>query len=163
MPLAPGSRRLRYAVLSAVGVAALLVSPALGRASTTAEYRPRVAPDGLSTGCYPLPGGVTLPVTAVLRRDGETLTAAGVRRRLLLHVDRLDAAAAVAEVEAAFAAAGVAGLVTVTGRDLDVPDDALVRSSLVLDLPPIAPQLDDRVCSDENSTKRFLPDLPDDS
>ncbi len=152
------------AVLGAlVALVLLLISPALGRAPVSGQYRPLLPPDGLTNGCYPLPGDVVPDFAYVLRRDGDTVDAHGLHRRTVLQLDRVDAAEAVRRIQAQLAAAGVAAAdVRVTARDFEgVPDDAVVRGEMVLDLPTIAAQSDDPVCDDANSTKRFTPDLPD--
>lgn len=157
--------RLRHRVLVVAGLVAvvlLFLSPTFGRAPVSGQYRPLLPPDGLTTGCYPLPGGVLPTFAYVLRRDGDVLDGAGLHRRTVLHVDGMDAAAAVASIEAQFADAGVAGDVRVSAHDFEgVPDDAVVRAEMVLDSPVVGAQSDDPVCDDPNSTKRFTPDLPD--
>ncbi|MCW2815076.1 MAG: hypothetical protein JWN84_2531 [Nocardioides sp.] len=161
--LVPTRPRHRVAVVAGlVAVVLLFLSPTFGRAPVSGQYRPLLPPDGLTTGCYPLPGGVVPDFAYVLRRDGEVLDAQGLHRRAVLHFDRVDAAEAVATIVAQFEAAGVAPDVRVSARDFDgIPDDAVVRGEMVLDLPVVAEQSDDPVCDDPNSTKRFTPDLPD--
>lgn len=161
--LLPTRPRHRVAAVGAlVAVVLLLLSPTFGRADVSGQYRPDLPPDGLANGCYPLPGGVVPDLAYVLRHDGDTVDAQGVRRRVVLHFDLVDAAQAVSTVTAQLDAAGVADDVTVRARDFpDLPDDAVVRGEMVLDLPSIAVQSDDPVCDDPNSTKRFTPDLPD--
>lgn len=160
--LVPALARHRVALgVTVVAVVLLLVSPLLGRSPVEGQYRPLVPADGLTTGCYPLPGGVVPDFAYVLRRDGDTLDAHGLRRRAVLHYDRVDGAQATATIQAQFAAAGVADEVHVSTRDFDVPDDAVVRGEMVLDLPVVAVASDEPVCHDHNSTKRFTPDLPD--
>lgn len=162
MSLVPTRLRHRAALVVAVAAVALvLLSPAFGRAPVSGQYRPLVPPDGLTNGCYPLPGGVVPDFAYVLRRDGETLDAHGLRRRAVLHYDRVDGAQATSTIQAQFAAAGVADQVHVWTRDFDVSDDAVVRGEMVLDLPVVAVASDEPVCRDHNSTKRFTPDLPD--
>lgn len=145
----------------AVALLALVLSPLAGRADVSGQYRPLVPPDGLTTGCYPLPGDVELDFAAVLRSDGTVLDADGLHRRVVLQFDLVSAAEATASAEASFAAAGVADDVRVRAHDLDVPADQVVRGVMVLDLPLVRRQSDDAVCFDANSTKRFTPDLPD--
>jgi hypothetical protein len=160
--LVPTRTRHRVVLGTVLAVVLLLVSPALGRAPVTGQYRPLLPPDGLTNGCYPLPGGVVPGFAYVLRRDADTVDARGIHRRTVLHYDRVDAAQAVRTIEEQFAAAGVAADVRVTAHDFEgVADDAVVRGEMVLDLPSIAAQSDDPVCDDANSTKRFTPDLPD--
>lgn len=159
----PTSPRRRVAVVGAVlAVVLVLLSPLFGRADVGGTYRPIVPPDGLATGCYPLPGGVVPDFTYVLRRDADTVTADGLRRRTVLHFDRVGAEEARATIEAQFAEAGVADDVRVEARDFpDATDESVVRGEMVLDLPVTAVRSDDPVCRDANSTKRFTPDLPD--
>ncbi len=160
--LVPTRSRHRVVLGVTAGVVVLALSPLAGRADVNGSYRPVLPPDGLTTGCYPLPGGVVPDFAYVLRRDGDTVDARGLHRRTVLHFDRVDAAEAVRTIEAQFAAAGVSSDVSVSARDFEgVPDDAVVRGEMVLDLPAIAAQSDDPVCDDPNSTKRFTPDLLD--
>lgn len=159
--LVPSRSRDRWLVVLAVVVVVLALSPLAGRADVSGQYRPLVPPDGLTTGCYPLPGDVELDFAYVLRTDGTVLDAGGLHRRVVVQLDQVSAADATASAEASFAAAGVGDDVRVRARDLDVPDDQVVRGVMVLDLPVVARQLDDAVCFDANSTKRFTPDLPD--
>ncbi|MDO9456980.1 hypothetical protein [Nocardioides sp.] len=163
MSLVPTRPRARVAAVAAVvGVALLFLSPVFGRAAVSGQYRPLLPADGLTTGCYPLPGGVVPDFPYVLRHDGDTVDAAGIHRRVVLHFDRVDAAEAVGTIEDQLAEAGVADGTHVEARDFeDVPDDAVVRGEMVLDLPSIGVQSDDPVCDDPNSTKRFTPDLLD--
>lgn len=160
--LVPSRARHRVAIGAAVtGVVLVFVSPVLGRSPVGGQYRPLVPADGLTNGCYPLPGGVVPDFAYVLRRDGDTLDAHGLRRRVVLHYDRVDGAQATATIQAQLDQAGVGDEVHVSTRDFDVPDDAVVRGEMVLDLPVVAVASDEDVCRDHNSTKRFTPDLPD--
>jgi hypothetical protein len=161
--LVPTRPRHRVAVVGAlVALVLLFLSPTFGRADVSGQYRPELPADGLTNGCYPLPGGVVPDFAYVLRLDGDTVDAHGIHRRVVLHFDRVDSATAISRITAQLTEAGVADVVTVTARDFpDVPDDAVVRGEMVLDLPSIGPQSDDPVCADPNSTKRFTPDLPD--
>ena len=123
-----------------VVVVLVLLSPTFGRAPTGGSYRPLLPPDGLTNGCYPLPGGLVPGFAYVLRADGDTLDATGLHRRTVLHFDRVDAAEARRTIEAQFAAAGVSSDVRVVARDFAGPDDlraddAVVRGEMVLDLP----------------------------
>lgn len=157
--------RGRRGVLVGVAVVVfVLCTPLLGRADVTGNYRPLLPPEALSTGCYPLPGGVVPDFEYVVRRDADTLTADGVRRRLLLHYDRIGAAEAERTLRDQLERAGVGGDVRISAHDFEgVPDDAVVRGEMLLDLPVVERQSDDPVCSDPAATKRFTPDLPDDS
>lgn len=161
--LVPTRPRDRVVVLAGLVVVVLLVlSPLYGRAEVVRTYRPLLPPDGLTTGCYPLPGGVVLDFAYVLRRDGETVNADGIRRRVVLHVDEIGAEEAVARTEALFDAAGAGDGVGVRGRDFEgLAPDAVVRGELVLDLPPTTRRSDRPDCDNVYSTKRFPPDLLD--
>ncbi|WP_134766582.1 hypothetical protein [Nocardioides sp. 1609] len=162
MSLIPTRPRARLSAAAlVVGSVLVLVSPVLGRADVNGSYRPVLPPDGLTTGCFPLPGGVVPDFAYVLRRDGDTLAADGLRRRTVLQLDRIDAGEAKARLEAQFGEAGVRD-VRIEARDFEgVPDDAVVRGEMVLDLPVVTRQSDDPDCFDLNSTKRFTPDLAD--
>ncbi|GAA5155467.1 hypothetical protein GCM10023340_40800 [Nocardioides marinquilinus] len=159
LPSRPRGRAIAVAVV--VGVALVLVSPLFGRAAVTGMYRPVLPGDGLTSGCYPLPGGAQLDFPYVLRSDSDVLDAHGLHRRVVLHYDRVDGAEAVARAEAAFEAAGVADRVGVSARDFDVPDDYVIRGEMVLDLPLTGRESDDPDCENLFVTKRFTPDLPD--
>ncbi|WP_139982412.1 hypothetical protein [Nocardioides litoris] len=154
-------RRLLVLSAAAAAVALVVVSPFLGRADVSGQYRPLLPPDGLASGCYPLPGGVVPEFAYVLRRDGDMLSVDGLRRRAVLHYDRVSGAEATAVLEQQLAAAGVDEPVTITTEDFDVPADSVVRGEMVLDLPVVARQRDEPTCRDANSTKRFAPDLVD--
>ena len=145
-----------------VGAVLLALSPLFGRAEVVRTYRPLLPPDGLTTGCYPLPGGVVPDFAYVLRRDGETVNAQGIRRTVVLHLDEIDAADAVARARALFDEAGVGDDVHVRAWDFEgIADDAVIRGEMVLDLPPTARSSDSPDCDNVYSTKRFTPDLPD--
>lgn len=159
----PAVTRLRARkgpVVAALAVVLVLISPLLGRADVWGQYRPVLPPAGLTTGCYPLPGGVVPDFDHVLRLDSDVLGSGGLRRRTVLHLDRTSAAEAVEVLRAQLAVAGVADRVDVRARDFDEAE-GLVRGEMVIDSPVIARQSDDPVCRDPNSTKRFTPDLPD--
>lgn len=160
--LVPSTPRARVAMGAAVlGIAVVAISPALGRADVVGNYRPLLPPDGLTTGCYPLPGAVVPDFEYVLRRDGDTLGAAGLRRTVVLHVDRIAPEQARVRLAAQFAAAGVEGVGIEAHEFAGLADDAVVRGELVLDLPSVARQSDSPDCDNVYSTKRFTPDLAD--
>ncbi len=92
------------------------------------------------------------------RRDGRR---PGIRRRVVLHFDELDAVDAVARLEAQVAAAGVGTTSTCGPRLRGRRRRRPVRGELVLDLPPTVRQSDSPDCDNVYSTKRFTPDLPD--
>lgn len=162
MPVLPTRPRRRawLALAIALGVA-LLVSPFTGRAEVDGGYRPLLGPDALKARCYPLPGDVELPFPYVLRHDGQVLGAGGLRRQLVLHYDVVDGAEARRRAEEAFAEAGVAADVHLTVRDFDVPDDAIVRGEMVLELPVEQLASDAAACRDPYVTKRFPADAED--
>ena len=120
-----------------VAVVLLLLSPTFGRAAVSGQYRPLLPPDGLTNGCYPLPGGVVPDFAYVLRRDGDTVDAAraapargaALRPGRRGRGDRDDPGAV------RRGRGGRRGR-RVSARDFPgVPDDAVVRGEMVLDLP----------------------------
>lgn len=155
----------------------LLLSHRFGRAEPTADYRPEVPPDALATGCFPLPGGAELTFAYQVRRDGDVETDGEMRRRLIGQYDLIDEDAALAAIVADFADAGFvpsqrpapsydAVLRRPGGNGQDVvrvmveqlpgiEEDTLVRGTFELDLPVVAAQKDDAVCSDPKATKRW--------
>ncbi len=139
---------------------ALLVSPALGRADPSGNYRPALPPDALTNGCWPLPGGVRLGFGYQVRTDDLVTTAAGRRRIVVLHFDRLDADEAEHSARQAFAAAGVDDAYVTASDFDDALPDAVVRGEMRLDLPPSRPAGGD-LCHQPFSTKRFTPDMED--
>lgn len=161
--LVPSQRRHRAVAAGVlVAVVVLLLSPTFGRADVSGQYRPQVPADGLTNGCYPLPGGVVPDFAYVLRRDGDLVDGRGVHRRVVLQYDRIGAAQAVSTLEAQLDAAGVGDQVTVRARDFEGQGEgSVVRGEMVLDLPSVPVASDAAVCADPNSTKRFTPDLPD--
>lgn len=171
--MAPNSpaRRLKRWVIAALCVLAVVLialSPSFGRAKPTGEYRPPLPPDALKNGCYPLPEGVELDFSYQVRTDGDV----GGRRILVLQYNLIDLDEAVRSLVNSFLDAGY----TRTGdepADLrfekpgspdvfasatplsPLKDDQLVRGTIQLDLPIVARQSDDPVCSNVESTKRF--------
>lgn len=157
-----GRRRLVVvALLGAVALVLLALSPSFGRADPTGNYRPALSSDALVDGCWPLPGGVLLDFGYQVRTDDLVDTATGERRRIVLHYDEISGADAVAAVRADFAAAGLADDVEASAHDFTETDpDARVRGEMTLDLPASEP--DGRPeCQDPFSTKRFTPDMED--
>lgn len=176
-------RRPRRWVLGAavvVAVVAVAVSPSRGRADPSGEYRPPVPPDALSTGCYPLPGDARFDFPYQVRRDGDV----GSRRALEVQYDLVDRDEAVQGVVEAFTEVGfeVTGgaaaldVVPEVGDEdavsltlsrggervlaevvpfAETSSDQIVRGTIRLDLPQVAAQSDDPVCSDPSSTKRY--------
>lgn len=176
----------RIGALAGIGlvIAVLLLSHRFGRADPTGAYRPDVPPDALATGCFPLPGGVTLDFGYQIRRDGDVEVGGGVRRILVGQYDEIDEPEALDAIIADFVEAGFveAGFVEAEGSApydavlrKDAPDgsdvvgvivtqlpdieaDVLVRGTFVLDLPVAElPEDPPEVCSDQDSTKRFVP------
>ncbi|MEZ0577271.1 hypothetical protein [Nocardioides sp. MH1] len=135
----------------ALAVAAVLISPALGRAVPSGSYRPDLPPDPLRLGCYPLPSGLVLDFPYQVRTDGNV----DGHRLLTLQWDELDPAEVRARLDAALARAGLprrAALVT------PYADDAIVRGTVVLHLPVARLASSDPACRDPRTTKRFPPD-----
>jgi len=141
-------------VAAIVAVAAILVSPALGRAVPTNNYRPALPPDPIALGCYPLPRGLTLDFPYQVRSDGND----GGRRILTLQWDLLDAAAVRRQLGAALDRAGLPRRSATVTPFPDLAPDAIVRGTVVLRLPVAALANDDPACHDPATTKRFPPD-----
>ena len=147
-------------------VALLLVglSPLFGRSAPTGNYRPALPPDALTDGCWPLPGDVRLDFAYQVRTDDVVATSAGPRRVVVLHYDQVSAGEALAAVQAAFAAEGLADDVEISAHDFsdtaDLADTAVVHGEMVLDLPPSEPERRPE-CLDPFSTKQFTTDMPD--
>jgi len=89
--------------VAAVLLALVLVSPHVGRAEPTGNYRPPLPAAALSTGCYPLPAGLSLDFPYQVRTDGDV----GPRRRLVVQYDEVDRATVVRRLDAALARAGL--------------------------------------------------------
>ncbi len=157
--------RPRARVLALAGLAGLLLvvlSPLFGRADVGGSYRPLLPADGLTNGCYPLPGDVRLDFPYVLRRDSQIVAAEGLRREVVLHFDRIDAAEAIARTEETFRAAGVLDQVDIRARDFEGnDDDAVIRGEMLLRLPVTSVRPTGVDCLNLWSTKRITPDLPD--
>ncbi|MDZ5619642.1 hypothetical protein SFC88_02330 [Nocardioides sp. HM23] len=151
-------RRLVVTILivAAVGVVvvAILVSPALGRATPTGSYRPPLPPDTIELGCYPLPRGLTLDFPYQVRSDGDVHG----RRVLTLHWDELAAADVRRRLDAALDHAGLPRRTATVTPFPDQPADAIVRGTVVLRLPVARLGSADPTCADPRTTKRF----PDD-
>lgn len=158
----------------AVVVVLLVValSPSFGRAEPTGNYRPDLAPAALDTGCYPLPEGLTLDFPYQVRTDGDVIVDGEQRRELRLQYDLVGAEEVVESLTASFLDAGFtavaptgdvleferadAGSVTATVTPLaDVPEDSIVRGTVVFDLPSVPLASDDPICDDPYATKRF--------
>ncbi|UMG93857.1 hypothetical protein [Nocardioides sp. TF02-7] len=159
------------------GLVVLLLSQQLGRADPTQDYRPELPPDALTTGCYPLPGGVRPDFPYQVRRDRDVTTEAGPRRRLEGQYDVVDEQEALAALVADFEAVGFRSLADPGDHDAvlrrpgggpdavvrirvepfpGVGEESLVRGTFELDLPvhrlpPDAPA----VCHDAKTTKRW--------
>ncbi|GEP35560.1 hypothetical protein NSZ01_33280 [Nocardioides szechwanensis] len=158
----------------AVVVVLLVValSPSFGRAEPTGNYRPDLAPDALDTGCYPLPEGLILDFPYQVRTDGDVTVDGEQRRELRVQYDVVGADEVVESLTASFLDAGFttvtatgdvltfersdAGAVTATVTPLeDVPEDSIVRGTVVFDLPSVPLASDDPICDDPYATKRF--------
>lgn len=169
----------RIGALAGIGlvIVVLLLSHRFGRADPTGDYRPDVPPDALATGCFPLPGGVTLDFGYQIRRDGDVEVDGELRRRLVGQYDEIDEAEALDAIVADFIEAGFvaskrpapydavlrksadgrAELVRVSVDQLDgIEEDTLVRGTFELDLPVARLSADaPAVCSDPRATKRW--------
>ena len=165
-------RRALVGLAVVVGLVLVALSPSFGRAEPTGSYRPDLPPDALTNGSYPLPDGLTLDFPYHVRADGDVRIDGGPRRELRLQYDVVDADEVVESLTASFLDAGFTsiagsgdepaferadtGTVTATVTPLEgVPDDSIVRGTIVLDLPSIPVASDDAVCDDPYSTKRF--------
>lgn len=167
-------RRSVLALLGAAAAVLVLLSPHVGRAEPTGNYRPSLPPDALATGCWPLPGDVVPPVPYVVRWDGDIATSSGARRRWVAHVAEVAPEVARDRVVDAFDRAGFTRVpekgaavvlrddtgavvrvtvVAVPGAD----EDTLVRGILRLDLPVVRAARDDEVCAEPKSSKRWSP------
>lgn len=143
-------------VASAVvlAVVAVLVSPALGRAVPSGDYRPPLPPDTIELGCYPLPRGLTLDFPYQVRSDGDV----DGHRALTLHYDELGAAEVRRRLGAALDRAGLPRRAATVTPFPNLPPDAIVRGTVVLTLPVVPLSGDDPACTDPLTTKRFPED-----
>lgn len=171
----PRGRRVGVAVGVVAVLVLLLLSHSFGRAVPTNNYRPLLPPDALATGCFPLPGGADLEFAHQIRRDGDVETPTGARRQLDGQFDLVGRDEAVEAIVAAFVEVGFSEVsreddgdsLVVELRDGDetvgvraaefsgIDADTLVRGEFTLDLPVVAAALDDPVCDDPKSTKRW--------
>ena len=151
-------RRRWWVVLAPVAVVLLLISPHVGRAVPSGDYRPVLPTDAIAAACFPLPDGLTFDFPYQVRRDGDVGRGTARHRRLVVQYDEVDEATARERIRAALVRAGLspdAASVTAYPR---VPSDSLVRGQIVLRLPRASRQ---RVadlrgdCLDPFSTKRF--------
>ncbi len=141
-------------VAGAVCVLAVLVSPHVGRAEPTGNYRPILPPDTVALGCYPLPDGLTLDFPYQVRSDGDV----DGNRHLVLHWDELDEAEVRRRLDAALDRAGLPrGAASVTPLD-SLPPDSIVRGTVELELPVVELASDDPDCLNPRTTKRFPAD-----
>lgn len=142
-------------------LALLLISPHVGRAEPSGNYRPPLPADALASGCYPLPTGMTIDFPYQVRSDGDVDGPGGRHRRLVLQYDEVDRATAQQRIAAALRRAGLpAGNATVTSY-ARIPSDSIVRGEIVLTLPTVALHSDvpdPAQCANPFSTKRFPPD-----
>ncbi len=147
-----------WGVLLVATVATVALSPRLGAAEPTFNYRPALPEDALVNGCWPLPGGARFEFGYQVRRDTVELTTAGTRRVLVLHYDRVDPGVARALVDAALTRAGVPErrfrVWVHPFEQLDA--DALVRGEMVLWLPPTQPRGASPECTNPFATKNFI-------
>ncbi len=169
-------RRSALVLLGAAAVALMLISPHVGRAEPSGDYRPALPPDALAAGCWPLPGDVVPPVPYVVRWDGDVTTSLRTRRWWVAHVAEVAPEVTRGRVVDAFTGAGFArireegsavvlrddagAVVRVTVVALRGADeDTLVRGILHLDLPVVGPARDDEACADQRSSKRWPPEF----
>lgn len=157
------ARRRWWLLPALIALVLLLVSPHVGRAEPTGNYRPPLPADALATGCYPLPSGMTIDFPYQVRSDGDVEGPGGQHRRLVLQYDEVDRATAQQRITAALRRAGLPpGNASVTSY-ARVPSDSIVRGEIVLTLPSVAQQRDvpdPAQCANPFSTKRFPPDWP---
>lgn len=168
-------RRIAVLALTAITLVVVAFSGSFGRAQTIGSYRPELLAAALSNGCWPLPAGVVFDFPFQVRSDGDVGPAGHERRRLVMQFDLMGADTARQQVSDALVSAGfvesgsprsadLAFVKSGFGRvDLDVtalegvPDDSIVRGTIVLTLPSTQAQSDSPICSDPSSTKRFPP------
>jgi hypothetical protein len=165
-------RRTATGLAVVVVLVLVALSPSFGRAEPTGNYRPDLPPDALTTGCYPLPDGLTLDFPYQVRTDGDVTVDGELRRELTVQYDLVDAPEVVQSLTASFLDAGFTagapggdelvfergdtGPVTATVIPLEgVAEDSIVRGTLVLDLPSVPLSSDDPICDDPYVTKRF--------
>ncbi|MGD9959888.1 hypothetical protein [Nocardioides sp.] len=173
--------RSRWGWLVGAGLLLVVVlfSGSFGRAEPTGHYRPALPPDALTNGCWPLPPGVRLDFPHQVRRDSDLGGEDHLRRRLVLQYDVVDEATALAGLRRAFTAGGftphpgprpgmlafhspTSGAILASLTPLPgVPEDSIVRGTIVLNLPSTPVQSDSPVCADPFSTKRFGPSTGD--
>ena len=145
-------------LLVVVLLAALLISPHVGRAVPSGNYRPVLPTDAIASGCFPLPPGLTLDFPYQVRSDTDVGRGAARHRRLVVQYDEIDAATASERIRAALVRAGLspdAATVTAYPR---IPSDSVVRGRLVLRLPLAHRKRTADLrgsCLDPFSTKRF--------
>ncbi|RNL65329.1 hypothetical protein EFK50_05050 [Nocardioides marmoriginsengisoli] len=165
-----GSRKRATVVAGCVlGAVLIVLSPQFGRAEPSGRYRPPLPPDALTTGCYPLPTGLTIDFPYQVRTDEDL--ADGRTRRLVLQYDEIDADQARRDLAEALVRAGFTprargdvldyakpGVGQVRATITPIPrlgDDDLVRGTVELILPKVARTSDAPECLDRFSTKRF--------
>lgn len=144
---------LLVVVAVAVGVVVILISPALGRAAPTGNYRPTLPPDTIELGCYPLPRGLSFDFPYQVRSDGNV----DGRRILTLHYDELEASEVRRRLGAALDRAGLPRRTATVTAFPDLTPDAIVRGTVVLRLPVVLLSSTDPACTDPRTTKRFPP------
>jgi hypothetical protein len=138
----------------AVAVVVILISPALGRAAPSGDYRPPLPPDTIELGCYPLPRGLTFDFPYQVRSDGNV----DGRRILTLHYDELVASEVRRRLGVALDRAGLPRRTATVTAFPDVSPGAIVRGTVVLRLPVVRLSSVDPACIDPRTTKRFPPD-----
>lgn len=176
-PAPRGRRRtIGFGALLVLTVLVVLASPHLGRAEPDHNYRPDLPPAALTTGCYPLPGGVVLDLPHQVRWDGDVeVEGGGMRRELRGQYDLVDRDEALDRLTASFARAGFVTadepeddgwallrrddeVVRLRVREIaDTSAATLVRGEFELDLPVAARASTAAVCGQRPSTKRWGP------
>ena len=151
-------RRRWWLAAVLVALVLLLVSPHLGRAEPTGNYRPPLPADALASGCYPLPAGMTVDFPYQVRSDGDVDGPGGPHRRLVLQYDEIDRVTALDRITAALVRAGLPATDATVTAYPRIPSDSIVRGRIVLRLPSVAEQThvpDPAQCANPFSTKRF--------
>ena len=152
-------KRRHWSLLCGAAVlAALLISPHLGRAAPTGRYRPSLPPDAVVAACFPLPAGLTLDFPYQVRSDRDAGRGTARYRRMVVQYDEIDAATARTRIDAALLRAGLSPSAATVTAYPRIPADALVRGQIVLRLPLAHPRPDAAQrgeCLDPYSTQRF--------
>ncbi len=152
--MAPRPSTIPLLVATGLATLAVALSPALGRAVPTGDYRPPLPPDTIALGCYPLPAGLVLDFPFQVRSDGDVEG----RRVLVVQWDELDADEVRARLDAALDRAGLPRRSATLTPYPDAGAGSIVRGTVELHLPVVALASDDPACRDPATTKRFPAD-----